>query len=116
MSTFHPTKRDILLVLTCFLLLGLFLQFDFSLRFAYSSRPRNTDSSSSSSSLFRGKGGDRFLDHVNAGIGSEMEGVSGGRIMAGMSEAKMSWGEEGAVRTEVLAHAPGMFSSLPYAI
>jgi len=43
---------------------------------------------------------------VNAGIGYEKG--QGGRVMAGMSEAKLSWGEEGAVRTEVLAHAPGM--------
>lgn len=111
MSTFHPTKRDLLLVLTCFLVLGLFLQFDFSLRFDYS-HLRNGASNRSygeippwqaekeAASAKHGK----FLEDVAAGVKA-----SEGRIVAGMTEAKVKWGEEGALRTQVLGHAPGTY-------
>jgi len=113
MSTSHPTRRDFILILVVTLLLGLFLQFDLSLRF--------TDSTGSDS-LFgvklgfggrRGdgwedddrpatglRGSDRWLEDVKTGVKSSPQG-------GGMAEAKIRWGEEGAVRTEVLAHAPG---------
>ena len=115
MSTFHPTKRDFIIILIVTLVLGLFLQFDFSLRF--------TDSSGSNSLLGvklgfggrrggdnwedddrpRSNAGDRWLSDVETGVRS----ASNARA-AGMAETKVRWGEEGAVRTEVLAHAPGM--------
>jgi hypothetical protein len=118
MSALHPTKRDILLILSCFLLLGLFLQFDFSLRFTYSSGPRgevdekwenDVMSGSRIGGKGNGKGGDRYLSNVEAGVAM---GQGGG--VAGMAEAKVKWGEEGATRTEVLAHAPGMLSISEY--
>jgi len=130
---FHPTRRDILLILIITTLFGLFLQLDFSLRFTDSSgsnsllgfkvgfggRPdRNDDwdevgegenssyGGSSSGSGGKGKkgkggaGGD-WTDNIEVGAKAAR--------LAGMDEAKVYWGEEGATRTEVLAHAPGLF-------
>lgn len=115
MSPFHPTKRDVLIGLIVTLVLGLFLQFDLSLRF--------TDSSGSDSLLgfkvgFGGRkgssggewedddrpriGADRWLESVETG-----EKLSKMEKVAGMAEAKVKWGEEGATRSQVLAHAPG---------
>ena len=103
MSAFHPTKRDLLLVLSVFFVLGLFLQFDFSLRFDYSQNGRAKHGSAAweAEREAGGKHG-KFLEDVKAGVKA-----SEGRIVAGMTEAKVKWGEEGAIRTEVLAHAPG---------
>jgi len=103
MSAFHPTKRDLLLILSVFFVLGLFLQFDFSLRFDYSQNARAQHGSAAweSEREAGGKHG-KFLEDVKAGVKA-----SEGRIVAGMTEAKIKWGEEGAIRTDVLAHAPG---------
>jgi hypothetical protein len=103
MSPFHPTKRDILLVLSCFFVLGLFLQFDFSLRFDYSQNGRTKHGSAEweKDRETSGKHG-KFLEDVKAGVKA-----SEGRVVAGMTESKVKWGDEGAVRTEVLGHAPG---------
>lgn len=92
-----------LLVLSCFLVLGLFLQFDFSLRFDYSQNGRTKHGSAAweQDREASGKHG-KFLEDVKAGAKA-----SEGRIVAGMTESKVRWGEEGAVRTEVLGHAPG---------
>lgn len=107
MSTFHPTKRDLLLVLSCFLILGLFLQFDFSLRFDYSHLRNGAgrtydDGPWQSEKAANNAKHAKFLEDVTTGAKA-----SEGRIIAGMTEAKVKWGEEGAVRTEVLGHAPG---------
>ncbi len=120
---FHPTRRDILLILILTTLFGLFLQLDFSLRF--------TDSSGSNSLLgfkvgFGGRPsgkGDEDWDEVGQAypaakgpkdtsdsdwLNNVETGAKAARL-AGMDEARVYWGDEGAVRTEVLAHAPGMF-------
>jgi len=103
MSPFHPTKRDLLLVLSCFLVLGLFLQFDFSLRFDYSQNGRTKHGSAAWEQDRQASGKhDKFLEDVKAGAKA-----SEGRIVAGMTESKVRWGDEGAVRTAVLGHAPG---------
>ncbi|WWD17859.1 hypothetical protein CI109_102303 [Kwoniella shandongensis] len=117
MGSFHPTRREIILVITMTVLLGLFLQFDLSLRFKDSTgsdslfgfkvgfgngNRHNDDWSSSSSSAGGGGGGDRWVDEVETGV----EHSKTAKI-AGMAEAKVRWGEEGAPRTTVLAHAPG---------
>ncbi|EIW72763.1 hypothetical protein TREMEDRAFT_41962 [Tremella mesenterica DSM 1558] len=114
MSSFHPTRREVLLVIILTLLMGLFMQFDLSLRF--------TDASGSDSLLgFKvgfGRGGrseewdeddrptktgDKWLEHVELGAKH-----GGSNQMTGMTDAKVRWAEqEGAPRTEVLAHAPG---------
>lgn len=115
MSAFHPTKRDFIVVLAVTLLLGLFLQFDFSLRF--------TDSSGSDSLFgvklgFGGRRGDDWEDddrpagRIGGGgawledVDDKQGGGKGGGVVS-MGQMKVKWGEEGAVRTEVLAHAPG---------
>ena len=99
MSSFHPTRRDIFLVLTCFLILGLFLQFDFSLRF---------DSSWNGSRYndVAWRGGRNDAPAKGKWIADVETGVRVGG-MKGVSDAKLRWGEEGPIRTEVLSHAPG---------
>lgn len=109
MASFHPTRREIILVLSMTVLLGLFLQFD-SIRL--------TDSDSSDSLLrfrpsfghrrqddcgesFRGKEPEKWLEDVDT------EGFPKAGKVAGMAETKVKWGEQGAPRTQVLAHAPG---------
>lgn len=115
MSSFHPTRREILLVICLTVVLGLFLQFDLSLRF--------TDASGSDSLLGfkvgfgrggrngedwddgrggRGGKGDKWLSDVEAGVA-----FAKGKEVVSMAESKVKWGDQGAVRTEVLGHAPG---------
>lgn len=116
MASFHPTKRDFLIVLTITLLFGLFLQFDLSLRFTDSSgsdsllgvklgfggrRDDWEDERASRPYANTGGRGDRWLMDVETGV------KYAGERAASMGEAKVRWGEEGAHRTEVLAHAPG---------
>lgn len=108
MSAFHPTRRDLVLVLAMTLLMSLFLQFDFSLRFTDSSASdslfgvkvgfggRRSDDLQNGDRL--GNGGDRMLGDVRSGARS---------AHAAMSAAKVKWGEEDSVTTDVLAHAPG---------
>lgn len=111
MSPFHPTKRDLLIVLIVTTIIGLLLQFD-------TFRLSDTDNSSSSSFIGgvshhpggsgswddreRVKGGDSWLESVETGARyAAMEKI------AGMGQNKVKWGEGGAMETEVLAHAPG---------
>jgi hypothetical protein len=110
MSAFHPTRRDIYLVVLLTILFGLFLQFDLSLRF--------TDSQGAKSLLgfkvgFGGHGSEDDWEDERSKGGAWIEdastGSKNGNKQNGMAEAKIRWGEEGAVRTEVLAHAPGEF-------
>lgn len=113
MSPFHPTKRDLLIVLSVTTLLGVLLQFDTF---------RSTDSGGSIPSLStigshkggggswddreRVAGGDSWLESVETGARyAAMEKI------AGMGQNKVKWGEGGAMETEVLAHAPGESSS-----
>ena len=105
MSPFHPTRRDIILVLvtaTCF---GLLLQFDFfSSTGASLSRAAWSGSSSIDGRPGGGGGGsnDRFLQSVETGAR-----YSAKEKLAGIGEARAKW-EDGVSETEVLAHAPGM--------
>ncbi|WVQ82768.1 hypothetical protein IAT38_004900 [Cryptococcus sp. DSM 104549] len=115
MASFHPTRREIILVLTLTVLLGLFLQFDLSLRFTDSSGSdslfgfkvgfgnRREDEWDEDRRVSGNRGSNRWLEDVETGV----EFSKTTRI-AGMAEAKVKWdAEEGAPRTEVLAHAPG---------
>lgn len=109
----HPTRREILLVIILTVILGLFLQFDLSLRF--------TDSSGSDSLLgFKvgfGRGGreDEFYDREGGREHGWLEDeeddlkISKGKELTSMSGAKQRWGDEGPARTEVMAHAPGEY-------
>lgn len=109
MSPFHPTKRDLLIVLAVTSLLGLFLQFD-AFRLTESSGSYQSIGSISSHAGGGGswddrervKGGDSWLESVETGARyAAMEKI------AGMGQNKVKWGEGGAMETEVLAHAPG---------
>ncbi|TYJ52838.1 hypothetical protein B9479_006561 [Cryptococcus floricola] len=98
MAPFHPTRRELILVLVLTLLFGLLLHLDLPLRL--------TDSAPGYSNLSdegrKGRGGERWLQDVENGVE-----FSKAAKIAGMAEAKVKWGEQGAHRTEVLAHAPG---------
>ncbi|WVQ97454.1 hypothetical protein IAU59_004567 [Kwoniella sp. CBS 9459] len=110
----HPTRREIILVLILTTLLGLFLQFDLSLRFTDSRGSdsllgfkvgfggRTEDEWDDERRLTGGRGEDRWLEDVETGVK-----YSKTAKIASMAEAKVKWGEEGATRTEVLGHAPG---------
>ncbi|WVR05900.1 hypothetical protein IAU60_002926 [Kwoniella sp. DSM 27419] len=110
MGMVHPTRREIILIIVFTTLLGLFLQFDLSGQFTDT---RGSDSLLGFKVGFGGRGGDgregdgrisgdRWSDDVDAGIKFGKTDK-----IAGMSEAKVRWGEGGATQTEVLAHAPG---------
>ncbi|KAL7422448.1 hypothetical protein Q5752_003096 [Cryptotrichosporon argae] len=110
MSSFHPTRRDCLLVLTLTALFGLFLQLDRSVVDA-----ARADSllglglgfggagagSRQTYDQLRDKGADDWLDDVEVGAKHASAATHA------MADAKAHWGDEGALRTEVLAHAPG---------
>jgi hypothetical protein len=105
----HPTRREILLVLILTVILGLFLQFDLSVRFTDS--PKSDYLPSLSYGYGRGSGGDQSRpDGHGAWLEDEEDDikVQKGKEMTTMSDAKLRWGQEGPVRTEVMAHAPGM--------
>lgn len=105
MSPFHPTRRDIILVLvtaTCF---GLLLQFDFFSSTSASLTRAGWSASGAGSIDNRQEGGsnskDRFLESVETGARySAMERI------AGVGDARVKW-ENGVSETVVLAHAPG---------
>lgn len=110
MASFHPTRREIILVLTTTVLLSLFLQFD-SIRFTDPGSPdsflgfrtgfghRRQDDWGECS---KGKEQGKWLEDVDAEVGFPKAAK-----VAGVAEAKVKWGEQGAPRTQVLAHAPG---------
>lgn len=104
----HPTRREILLVIILTVILGLFLQFDLSLRF--------TDSSGSDSLLgFKvgfGRGREEWDDRDGGGgrwLEDEEEDIviSKGQKLTSMADSKQRAGANGPARTEVMAHAPG---------
>lgn len=95
----HITRSHLLVALSVIVLFGLFLQLDLSFRF--------TDS----------RGGDSLLG-FKLGIGGRGHSVWGASSRNGYDEVapasaltvadvKIKWGDEGAPRTTVLAHAPG---------
>jgi hypothetical protein len=109
----HPTRREILLVIILTVILGLFLQFDLSVRF--------TDSPKSdylpALKLGYGRGGSNGDDQARPdGHGAWLEDeeddikITKGKEVTSMSESKLRWGKEGPARTEVMAHAPGTFT------
>jgi hypothetical protein len=117
MVSFHPTRRDLVIVLVVTTLLGLVLQFDFSLRFSdsngsnsllgfkvgFGGRQGDWDDADDFGRSRTGAGGkDRWLQDVETGVK-----YAASEKVVGMGEVKAKWGEEGAPRTEVLAHAPG---------
>lgn len=117
MFSFHPTRRDLVIVLVVTTLLGLVLQFDFSLRFSdsngsnsllgfkvgFGGRQGDWDDGDDFGRSRTGAGGkDRWLQDVETGVK-----YAASEKVVGMGEVKAKWGEEGAPRTEVLAHAPG---------
>ena len=121
MSAFHPTRRELILILVMTLLLGLFLQFDLSLHFRDSSgsdslfglqvgfgshRDDDWDDSRVAAAKSAGAGKksskDKWLEDVKKG--AEASRVESGT--EGMADSRVHWDEAG-VRTKVLAHAPG---------
>lgn len=97
MSPFHPTKRDLLLVLVTASAFGLLLQFDF-----FTSTATSSWSTGAIDDRERVKGGDHWLESVETGARyAAMEKI------AGMGEGRVKWGDDGAFETEVLGHAPG---------
>ncbi|WRT64161.1 uncharacterized protein IL334_001090 [Kwoniella shivajii] len=113
MASFHPTRREIVLVLVLTTLLGLLLQFDLSLKFTDT---KGTDSllgfkvgfgnrqdwetDVRSGRIGNGGSDDRWLEDIERGAKAAK--------IAGMSEAKIKWDEEGgSTMTQVLGHAPG---------
>lgn len=110
MVSFHPTRREIILVLTTTVFLSLFLQFD-SIRFTDPDSPdsflgfrtgfghRRQDDWGECS---KGKKQGKWLEDVDAEVGFPKAAK-----VAGVAETKVKWGEQGAPRTQVLAHAPG---------
>jgi hypothetical protein len=108
MSPFHPTKRDLLIVLVVTSVLGLFLQSDTFRLSEGGSSPLlghagfRSDGSNGWDDRERVQGGDSWLESVETGARyAAMEKI------AGMGQNKVKWGEGGAMETEVLAHAPG---------
>ena len=101
MSAFHPTRRDLLLIVSCFLVVGLFLQFDFTRQ---SDHVRGRTEAWDKEGVDGKSGKNGWLDDIATGMRA-----GEGRIMAGMGDAKVKWGDEGPLRTEVLGHAPGEF-------
>lgn len=117
MSPFHPTKRDLIVVLLATSLLGLFLQFGIAdssgtrsllgLKVGSGNHADEEDWDFRSSSGAGGRKGS-WLDNVETGARYAQT-----ETLAGMAETRMKWGEDGPARTEVLAHAPGTLHFSP---
>lgn len=108
MSSLHPTRRDLVLILSVVGVLLLFMQFDLSfksdLSVGFGSRRADDDGWETAREPAGRPAGakGKWLTSVETGVQvAKMDAI------AGMADAKVRWGEEGAVRTEVLAHAPG---------
>ncbi|AAW42198.1 expressed protein [Cryptococcus deneoformans JEC21] len=110
MASFHPTRREIVLVLTMTVILGLFFQFgsmgftdpdssDSLLRFRMGFGHRCQDDWGENS---RGEERGKWIEDVDTEVGFPKAAK-----IAGMAETKVKWGEQGPPRTQVLAHAPG---------
>lgn len=99
----HVTRNHLLVGLGVIVLFGLFLQLDLSFRF--------TDSRGSDSLLgFKlGIGGRRHSVWDSSNRGGYDEVTPSSASVVTVADVKIKWGEEGAPRTTVLAHAPGEF-------
>jgi hypothetical protein len=105
----HPTRREILLVIILTVILGLFLQFDLSVRLAES--PKSDYLPKLKLGYGRGKE-ESTRPQRESWLGDEDEVdvvIQKGKVVTSMSDSKLRWGEEGPARTEVMAHAPGTF-------
>lgn len=100
--SFHPTRRDLLLVLSLTVLFGLFLQLDLSLRF--------TDSSGSDSlfgfKLGLGGGESNWTPDENHKGHEHDKAHTKGFLELKMTEGKAKWDADG-LRSDVIQHAPG---------
>ncbi|OCF73830.1 hypothetical protein I204_05675 [Kwoniella mangroviensis CBS 8886] len=106
MASYHPTRREIVLVLILTTIVVLIIQFDLSSTFS------NSVSRGPGSGFTIGFDSSRNSRISNPSGGSEEDWIdelhSKTSKIAGMSEAKIKWDEEGAgSMTQVLAHAPG---------
>jgi hypothetical protein len=109
----HPTRREILLVIILTVILGLFLQFDLSVRITESPKSDYLPSLK----LGYGRGGSQFDEDSRPSrhgheswLGDEDDEdvvVQKGKVITSMSDTKLRWGKEGPARTKVMAHAPG---------
>ncbi|WWC66282.1 uncharacterized protein I206_100183 [Kwoniella pini CBS 10737] len=108
MASFHPTRREIILLLFLTTLMCFIIQFDLSLKF--------TESKGSDSLLgFKVGFGNRYeSEYDNRRIPSSVGNIDDPDLgaqtakIAGMSEAKVKWDDEGgSTMTSVLGHAPG---------
>jgi hypothetical protein len=116
MMSLHPTRREILLVIVLTLILGLFLQFDLSVRFTESPRSEYLPNLQ----LGYGRGRPSLESERKGGHGAwldddeedEVKKIQRGKEVTSMADAKLRWGEEGPARTEVMAHAPGKLLGL----
>lgn len=98
--SWHPKRRDVLLVLSCLVVFGLFLQLDL----AGSSRP-----SSRRASSFFGFGGLGRKPAFEKGA----QRVHYAPDRNTVSQPKLKWGDRGAPFTKIPSHAPGESSSWP---
>lgn len=93
--SWHPKRRDVLLILTCLVVVGLFLQLDFS-----------GSSHSRSSSIFKIGGLSRRPAFEKGG-----QRVNYAPTRNTVSQPKLKWGDRGAPHTKIVSHAPGTFST-----
>jgi hypothetical protein len=103
----HPTRREILLVIILTVILGLFLQFDLSVRLTESPKSDYLPNLK----LGYGRGKEEWTrPQRESWLGDEDEAdpvVQKGKVVTSMSDSKLRWGQEGPARTQVMAHAPG---------
>jgi hypothetical protein len=88
-------------------ILGLFLQFDLSVRLTESPKSDYLPNLK----LGHGRGKEEWTrPQRESWLGDEDEAdpvVQKGKVVTSMSDSKLRWGQEGPARTQVMAHAPG---------
>lgn len=102
MSPFHPTKRDMLIILAVTMAFALLVQLDLVPGSSAANSVYDSGLRRPTTKPHKQTSKQKWLDDVEAGVKA-----SGGEKIVGVSESKFVWGDEGAPRTEVLAHAPG---------
>lgn len=95
--SWHPKRRDVLLILTCLVVVGLFLQAGVS---------TSSRSSRGNSSIFSFGGLGRRPAFEKGG-----QRVNYAPTRNTVSKPKLKWGDTGAPHTQIKAHAPGAFSA-----
>lgn len=99
--SWHPKRRDVLLILTCLVVVGLFLQLDFG---------SGTRGSRRNSSIFKLGGLGRRPAFEKGG-----QRVNYAPTRNTVSQPKLKWGDRGAPHTKIKSHAPGTFSTRLFA-